>query len=136
MAFLIEVGQGGAPVGVHAAQFVRAEHYESEDRPDLPPAIKLSWKILAGAHDGAEASRIVSTKTGPKANLPKFLKAFAGRDVQAGEQIDLESFYGLRGSVVVEETDSGGTRVATFLREAPAPAAAAAEPVTDASIVF
>jgi hypothetical protein len=136
MAFVINVKAGGLPVGVYPAEFIRAEHYETEDRPDLPPAIKLVWRVLAGKHAEEEAWRIVSTKTGPKANLPKFLKGFLGRDVAAGEQIDLESFYGLRASIVVEVVEGGGTtRVATFLRET-APEEPTAESPANESATF
>ena len=119
MPFVVELKDGGLPVGVYAAEFVRVEDFESEDRPDLPPAYKLVWRVLNGPHKGVEATRIVSRKTGPKANLPKFLKMLTGREVQAGEKIDLETLYGTRGSVVMEETEGGGTRVGTFLRESP-----------------
>jgi len=118
MAFVINVSAGGLPVGAYPARFMRAEHYTSEERTDLPPGFKLVWQVLSGDFEGQEASRIVSQKTGPKANLPKFLKSFLGRPPERGEDIDLESFYGQTGTIVVEETESGATRVASFLRSA------------------
>ncbi|MBX3437234.1 MAG: hypothetical protein KF861_07080 [Planctomycetaceae bacterium] len=124
MSFSITVGSGGVPVGVYRARFVRVEHYQNDDRPDLPPGYKWIWIIVGGPHDGAEAVRITSTKFGPKAALPKLLKMLYWRDLKPGEQIDPESLYGVEGTIVIEETEGGGTRVGSFMRDPEANAAA------------
>jgi hypothetical protein len=104
----------GIPVGGYSAEYVGAEEFLSDD---YGPGVRLKWKILQGEHEGAETSRIVSQKLSPKSNLYKFVKALKGADIAAGEEIDLQSYAGVRGMVVVEETDSGATRVGSFLKQ-------------------
>lgn len=103
----------GVPVGGYAAEFAGAEAFENE----FGPGVKMKWKILNGDHQGTEATRIVSQKLSPKSNLCKFVKSLKGSDIAAGEVIDLQSYVGVRGMVVVEETDSGATRVGSFLKQ-------------------
>lgn len=118
MAFTIQFNPGGLPVGAYPARFIRAEPYQNPDRSDLPPGVKMVWEVTDGDFKGQEASRITSLKMGAGANFPKFLKAFLGRPPEPGESIDLESFYGQAGTAIVEETESGATRVGSFIRSA------------------
>ena len=103
----------GVPVGGYAAEFTGAEEFEN----DYGPGVRLKWKVRDGEHAGSETSRIVSQKLSPKSNLYKLVKALKGGDIEAGEEIDLQSFTGTKGMIVVEETDSGATRVASFLKQ-------------------
>jgi hypothetical protein len=126
---IINFKSEGLPVGTYAAEFVRGESYTNEERSDLPPAVKLVWRVLAGKYEGSEGTRICSLKYGSKAALPKFLRSVMGRDPEPGEAIDLTQFAGVNGTIVVEETDSGGTRVSAFLRtETPAEETGEQEP--------
>ena len=112
MSLSFEMGSGGLPVGPYAAEFAEAEAFEN----DYGAAVRLTFVVLSGDHEGEPGTRIVSQKLSPKSNLHKFVKALKGAAVEPGERIDLESFYGTRGTIVVEETDSGGTRVGSFLK--------------------
>lgn len=103
----------GVPTGGYAAEFVGAEAFENE----YGPGVKLKWKILEGEHAGTETTRIVSQKLSPKSNLYRFVKSFEGSDIAAGKEVDLQSYAGTKGMIVVEETDSGATRVGSFLRQ-------------------
>ena len=105
----------GVPVGGYAAEYVGAEAFENES--EYGPGVKLKWQILDGEHQGTEASRIVSQKLSPKSNLCKFVKALKGSDIAAGEEVDLQSYVGTRGMIVVEEVESGATRVGSFLKQ-------------------
>ena len=115
-SFEFTMGGEAVPVGTYKAEFVRVENFDSENL-DYPPAIKLVFGILAGGYEGTEVTRIVSKKTGPKANLPKFATMLSGGPIASGEKFTLTNFYGAVGTVVMEETEGGGTRVSTFIRE-------------------
>jgi hypothetical protein len=98
---------------------VRAEPWQAEEgkAKDYGPAVRLIWKILAGPHAGAETSRICSQRLKKRSALGGYVKALrGGKEVEVGEKIDLTDFYGVKGLLVVEETDSGSTRVGTFLK--------------------
>ncbi len=134
MAFVIEVtAGGGVPIGIYRGRFVRIEHFESDN--GFGPGYKWVWKIIEGAHDGAEACRITSQKMGPEANTPRFLKMIYGRELKPGERPDVEQQYGTSGTLVVEDApNGGGTRVGSFMRDADAPASVPAS--ADAPVVF
>ena len=104
----------GIPVGGYSAEYVGAEEFLSDD---YGPGVRLKFKVLDGEHAAAEASRICSQKLSPKSNLHKFVKSLKGSDIAAGEQVDLQSYAGTRGMIVLEETDSGATRVGSFLKQ-------------------
>lgn len=112
MKFTVQ-DNSGVPTGGYSAEFLGAEAFENE----FGPGVRLKWKILQGEHEGSEAMRIVSQKLSPKSNLYKFVKSLKGSDISAGEEIDLQSYAGVRGMIVVEETDSGATRVGSFLKQ-------------------
>lgn len=111
MKFTVTAGEG-LPVGSYAARFKEAEPVTN----DFGEGVKLVFEVLQGEHLGQTASRICSTKLSPKSNLYKFLQAFKGGKLEPGEQVDLLSFIGQQGMMIVEGTDSGATRVATFIR--------------------
>ena len=108
---------GGIPKGAYQAEFVRAEKYE-QNVEQYGLGILLAWRVLNGELAGEEASRIVSAKLSAKSNLYKFVQALKGGPVEPGEKVDLESFYGTQGMVIVDKCggEGGSTRVETFLR--------------------
>jgi len=115
MTFEMKTG-GGIPAGAYTAEFVRAEKFD-QNADQYGVGVLLVWKVLEGELQGEETTRIVSAKLSPKSNLHKFVQAFRGAAVEPGENVDLQTFYGTQGMVVVEECgDGGSTRVATFLR--------------------
>lgn len=109
------IGGASVPPNAYPGEFVRVDPYS--ENPEYGDAIKLIWKILKGEFVGQEVSRVVSKKTGPKANLPKFAQMLKGEPLANGEQFDFSEYFGVRGTVVVEATESGGSRVSSFIRE-------------------
>ena len=107
---------GGIPVGTYAVEFVSATDFEGNSSNEYGPAVLLTWQVTNGDLEGETATRIVSAKLSPKSNLYRFVTALKGSKPEVGEQIDLDTFVGTTGMVVVEETGNGGTRVETFIR--------------------
>ncbi len=107
----------GVPAGSYNASFVGLDKYE-DNADKYGEGVILKFKILTGERKGEEASRICSKKFSAKSNLYKFAKALKGRDLENGESFDFAGFIGTKGMIIVEETDSGSTRVATFLKSA------------------
>ena len=111
MKFTVTAGEG-LPIGSYAAKFTSAEPFENE----YGPGVKLIFEVLQGDHQGQTSSRICSVKLSPKSNLFKFLQAFKGGKLEPGEQVDLLSFVGQQGMMIVEATEGGSTRVGSFIR--------------------
>lgn len=107
----------GVPAGSYNATFVGLEMYE-DNAEKYGEGVILRFKISAGEHKGEEASRICSKKFSAKSNLYKFAKALCGRELESREAFDFAEYVGTKGMVIVEQTDGGSTRVATFLRAA------------------
>ncbi len=111
MKFTVTASEG-LPVGSYAARFASAEAVSNE----FGDAVKLVFEVLQGEHTGATASRFCSTKLTPKSNLFKFLTALKGGKLEPGESVDLLTFIGSTGMMIVEATDSGATRVGSFMK--------------------
>jgi hypothetical protein len=109
------VGSGGLPAGAYSAVFVSAEPYV-ENVEKYGPGVSLKFKVLAGEHAGEEATRICSAKLTPKSSLGKFAVALKGSAVVAGERFSFANYIGAQGTILVEATDTGGSRISTFLR--------------------
>ena len=114
---VITMGAEMVPPGSYAAQFVGWEPFK-ENVDKYGPGLALKWRITEGEYADKIASRIVSQKTGPKSNLFKFVTSLKGAKPEAGEEIRLDDFCGAKGQIIVEETESGSTRVNVFLRDA------------------
>jgi hypothetical protein len=114
--FVVSAG-GGVPTGSYNATFAGLDSY-TENVEKFGEGCLLRFKITGGDHKGEEATRIVSKKFSAKSNLYKFAKALVGRDLVAGESFDFADQIGVRGMIVVSETDGGSTRVETFLKAA------------------
>lgn len=114
------MGSGGLPPGAYQAQFVGAEPY-TENAEKYGPGVLLKFRVVAGEHANEDASRICSAKLTPKSSLGKFAVALKGSAVAAGERFNFANYAGTFGTILVEQTDSGGSRISTFLRQAQAP---------------
>jgi hypothetical protein len=108
-------GSSGVPVGSYNATFEGIEAYK-ENLDKFCVGVVLKFKITSGDHKGEETSRICSKKFNPKSNLYKFAKALIGRELTGGESFDFANHIGAKGMVIVEQTEGGSTRVATFLK--------------------
>jgi hypothetical protein len=105
----------GVPAGSYNACFDGIESYK-ENVDKFGEGVVLKFKITSGDHKGEEASRICSKKFNVKSNLYKFAKALLGRELANGEAFDFKDHIGAKGMVIVETTEGGSNRVATFLR--------------------
>lgn len=111
------MGSGGLPVGSYRAEFVGAEAFD-DNADKYGPGVSLRWRVLEGEQAGSEVTRICSAKLTPKSALGKFGVAIKGGEIKTGEQFSFAPYAGVRGSLMVEPTDSGGSRVSVFLRDA------------------
>jgi hypothetical protein len=109
------VTSGGLPVGVYACEFIGAEAY-NENVEKFGPGVSLKFRVLGGQFDGQEVSRICGAKLSQKSALAKFCVGLKGGPIEAGERVNFDNFKGTRGSVIVQQTENGGTRIETFLR--------------------
>lgn len=124
MSMQFTMGTGGVPAGTYAARFAGIEPY-LENQEKYGPGVSLKFVVIGGDHDGAEASRICSQKLSPKSALAKLAVAIKGAPIAPGESFSFDQYVGVLGTIVVEETDSGSTRVSAFFRS---PVAAAVQP--------
>ena len=108
---------GGLPVGSYRAEFIGAEDY-LENVGKFGEAVLLKWRVLEGEHAGSDVTRICSKKLTPKTALGKFAVAIKGGAIQTGERFSFASYIGVCGSLLVEATDNGGSRVSVFMRDA------------------
>jgi hypothetical protein len=106
----------GLPVGAYTAEFVGAEPFT--EKAEYGPGVALRFRVSGGAHAGEEASRICSAKLTPKSTLGKFAVALKGSAIQTGERFNFANFAGVAGTILVEATESGGSRISTFLKQA------------------
>jgi len=109
---------GGLPVGSYRAEFVGAEAYR-ENVERFGEGVSLKWRVLDGEHAGGEATRICSAKMTQKTALGKFAVAVKGSAIATDERFSFAHYIGVQGSLLVESTDNGGSRVSVFLRDAP-----------------
>ena len=112
------MGAGGVPAGNYYAEFVGVAPF-TENAERFGEGVLLKWRVIGGEQNGQEASRICSKKVSPKSNLAKFAVALKGAPILTGERFSLDAFVGVRGQIIVEPTESGGSRVNVFLREQP-----------------
>jgi hypothetical protein len=111
---------GSVPAGSYFASFEGAEPYrENSDR--YGEGVLLKFRIVGGAHDGGMASRICASKMSVGSALGKFAVALKGGPISIGERFSFASYIGVRGSLLVEPTQNGGSRVSAFIREQPMP---------------
>jgi len=102
----------GVPVGGYEAEFVEWEQSVHEQFGDR---IGFRFRVIGGAHDGTETTRFTGAKLSPKSALAKVLSGLAGQKIEVGDSVDPDKFVGKRYMVVVEETESGATRVESIL---------------------
>jgi len=101
----------GIPAGNYSAEFIGFEELKN----DYGLAVRLKWKVIEGKYAGAEPPAVCSQKLSAKTKLHKFVKAMKGNEITAGEEIDLRSYLGMKGLIVVVESESGATYVDAFL---------------------
>jgi len=71
--------------------------------------------VIGGKFDGAETSRFTSAKMTLKSALGKIASGLAGRKLDIGDDFDPANYVGKEYLAIVEETESGSTRVGSLL---------------------
>jgi hypothetical protein len=111
------MGTGGLPMGSYPVRFAKCEEY-TENVDKYGPAVRLVFIVQGTEHDGEEGYAVCSAKLTPKSKLTKFAVALKGGPIPAGEEVDFDNLVGVEGLIVVEETESGGSKVTSFIRSA------------------
>ena len=111
----LTMGSGGVPAGAYTVELVAVEPW-TENSDKYGDGIVFKFKVLGGEHDGVETSRITGSRLTPKSALKRILMGLKGGDIEVGEKIEPQAFVGRRYMAVVQETDSGSTRVETLLK--------------------
>jgi len=107
----------GPPAGAHPAEFVGIEPFTGgDDTKSFGPAVLLKWKVTHGDHTGEEITCICSAKLSQKSKLGKMAVALKGGPISLGEDFDFASYFGVVGTLLVEETGEGSARVTSFIR--------------------
>jgi len=112
-----KMGSGGIPAGSYRARFLGAEAYV-ENIEKYGQGCLLRWQVTDGEQAGNETSRICSAKMTPRTALGKFAVALRGGPIAQGESFSFGDYAGVTGTVLVEATENGGSRVGVFLRDA------------------
>jgi hypothetical protein len=79
--------------------------------------VKLAFKVLSGNEAGNEGGRICAANLTPKSALGKFAVALKGSPVATGERFSFDAYVGVKGTILVEATDNGGSKITTFLKQ-------------------
>ncbi len=110
----------GVPVGIYQnAIFEGVEAVPANLEKGFKPGWRFKFKIMEGPHAGAIATRIPGGESPTTRNgLGKFLAEMTGIPCTNGVDYDVEPLIGKPFTVVVKQTDSGGTRVDTVMRPA------------------
>jgi hypothetical protein len=109
-----QVQGGGLPPGQYRAVFTGVAPF-TKNVEQYGEGVELSWRVSGGTADGAIATRICGAKLTPKSSLMKFAQAFAGGPLLAGSTFSFAAHVNRGGTLLVEQTDGGGSRVSAFL---------------------
>lgn len=103
---------GNVPEGNYTARYDGCEEFEGK----FGPSLSHKWTLVGGEYDGEQVSRAVGTKPTMKNAAGDFLRAIVGRTPDRTERINFAKFVGEKYQVVVEQTESGSTRVKVAIR--------------------
>lgn len=115
MTISFTVEAGGVPAGPYQAEFILAEPFQG--REEYGPALKLCWKILAGEHRDTKVDRLVSAKLKQGSHLYNFLVALHGGPLPVGQSVNLQTYYGTRGVIVVDAPEGSFSKVVSFVKQ-------------------
>jgi len=103
----------GVPVGQYRAKFLG---YESSVHESYGDRVLFTWEIVDGEHVDATVTRYTSARMTPKSALAKIASGLAGHKLEPGDSFAPDDHVGTEYLVIVEETDSGATRVGTCIK--------------------
>jgi len=102
------------PPGKYSAVFQGAEDWDDNGN-DYGPAVRLNFLVMNGDHDGKMVTAICSKKLTRASKLTKFVSAMNGGPFRPGDIVRLDDYLGTNGSIVVEATQNGGSKVTDFV---------------------
>ena len=102
----------GVPAGQYTATFSAIEKSKHVEYGE-----GLIWKFVihGGQYDGQTAQRMTGPHPTLKNGCGKMLKGITGSVPSIGNEVELDMFIGSKFLILVEDADTGGTRIATVL---------------------
>jgi hypothetical protein len=110
MGFTMEAS--GIPVGSYRVRF---ETWETSVHDQYGDRVRFVFTVIGGEHNDAETSRFTSAKMTLKSAMGKIASGLAGHKLDLGEDFDPADYVGKEYLAIVEETESGSTRVGSVL---------------------
>ena len=110
---------GGVPIGIYNdAIFDGIEPVPANIEKGYKPGFRFKFKVTEGPHAGAVASRVVGGVNPTTRNaLGKLLSEVTGVPLADGVDYDIEPCIGKKFTIVVKQSDGGGTRVDTVMTQ-------------------
>lgn len=100
------------PAGQHVGEFAGCETTEHKE---YGPGLLWSFKVTKGKWTGQKVGRTTTDKASKKNNAGKFLTMLTGLSFENAIKADTDDFIGTECRLIVAETDSGFTRVESFI---------------------
>jgi hypothetical protein len=116
MKFTVQ-DSGGVPPNIYTnAIFDGIDVVPANVEKGYKPGFRFKFKITEGPHAGAIASRIPGGERPTTRNgLGRFLAELTGVALADGVNYDIEPLIGQKFTIVVKQSDGGGTRVDTVI---------------------
>ena len=102
----------GVPAGQYTAAF---DAIEETNHPEYGEGLIWKFLIHGGQYDGQIAQRVTGPQPTPKNACGKMVKGVTGSLPTAGNEVDLDKFIGTKFSILVEDAENGGTRIAAVI---------------------
>ncbi len=104
MALFIAEDYEPLPPGLYVAKLLDIESRESGNGEYR----RWSWEILEGPYAGCKVYANTSTNFGPQAKARQWVENILGRELEAGERIDIKDLGGGRHHLMVENVKRDG----------------------------
>lgn len=102
------MGSGGPPADKYTATF---DGVVGSNHEMWGAGLRWEFVICKGPLKGETASRTTKPRPTAKNSCGRMIRDLLGRKVEAGESVSVADLVGCKFKIVVEETDSGSTRI-------------------------
>jgi hypothetical protein len=92
------------PQGLYVGEFLGIEARESTNGEYR----RWGWEILEGTYAGRKVYANTSTNFGPQAKARQWVENIVGRELEAGEQIDVNDLVGGKHHLMIENVKRDG----------------------------
>jgi hypothetical protein len=92
------------PPGLYIGELLDVESRESDNGEYR----RWSWEIVEGPHIGQKVYANSSTNFGPQAKARQWVENILGRELEAGERIDIDDLVGGKHHLMVENVKRDG----------------------------